>query len=169
MKKKKAFTLVEILGVVALIGILITVTAVHMNTAWRNNQIDVCESELRDMSAGFKSYLTDYGSIAVSSDINYEAVVTEVTALLNKQYLPCEFQIDEIAGDRKSIKLSATKKSDPWGNKYKAAVYTYSAEDRDNVTGLIIITSSGPDGKSNAETYKDGNYGDDIIVVVEPK
>ena len=166
---KRAFTLVEILGVTSLVGILITMTAIGINRAWQNNCIDVCESELRDMTTGLKSYFTDYGNIVIAPDMNYENVLNETIDLLNKQYLTCEFEVDEIAADKKSAKISTKIKTDPWNNKYNAAIYTYDGEDKFGIPGLVIISSSGKDGQSSATTYKDSNYGDDIIAVVEPK
>ena len=166
---KKAFTLVEVLCVAAIIGILITATTVTFNNVWRNNQTDTCESELRDISSGLKSYLTDYGNIVIKNDMNYEAVINEVVDTMNRQYLPYTVQVDSIADDKKSVKLSAKIKTDPWGGKYQLSVYTYDGSDKDNIPGLVIISSSGTDGKRSAATYKSGNYGDDIIAVVEPK
>ena len=49
MIKKKGFTLVEILIVLAIVGILIIGTAVSFNKAWENNRIDSCEAELHDL------------------------------------------------------------------------------------------------------------------------
>ena len=48
MNKKKCFTLVEILAVLAISGILLVGTAVGVNTLWQNNRVDICESEMRN-------------------------------------------------------------------------------------------------------------------------
>ena len=42
MNKKKCFTLVEILAVVAISGILLVGTAVGVNTLWQNNRVENC-------------------------------------------------------------------------------------------------------------------------------
>lgn len=55
---------------------------------------------------------------------------------------------------------------DSWGNPYKMMINT------DNTSasgGLIIFASSGPDGKASLSTYKNGQFGDDILIMTSPK
>ena len=168
MNKKKCFTLVEILAVVAISGILLVGTAVGVNTLWQNNRVDICESEMRDFTNAFKSYLTDYETIKVEPDSNYEDVMNAVVELLNSKYLSCDVEIDTVADDKKSITLKTKIKEDPWGNKYEFYIYTYSGADGTSMPGLVIISSYGKDSKSNKSEYKTGNYGDDVIAIINP-
>lgn len=166
---KKAFTLIEILAVTALCGILITATTISLNKMWQNNQIDVCESELRELSNGFRSYFVDYGGIVIANDLNYETVLNEVLNTLNKQYLPFELAVNQVADNKKSVSLISKRKTDPWHEKYKVNIYTYDGEDKDSTPGLVVISSSGIDAKSIINTYKENHYGDDIVAIIEPK
>jgi len=166
---KRGFTLVEILAVLVIAGIIISGTAVTYNRVWHNNQTDIAENDLRDISNAFSSYLIDYGNITISDDINYETVIEEIAEVLNKQYLTHEIKIDEISSDKKSVKLSTKTKTDPWNSQYQIDIYTYDGADRESIAGLIIVSSRGVDGKSNKANYKNGNYGDDIVAVLEPK
>lgn len=167
--KKSAFTIVELLTVTAIISILITASAIPLNRLWRNNQVDICESEIRELTAGLKSYITDYGGIVIANDMNYETVAGELINILNKQYFPYELRLDSIAADKRSMVLSTKIKMDPWGGHYKLSVYTYNGSDHDSIPGLVIISSSGVDGQSSIGTYKDGEYGDDVLAVMEVK
>ena len=168
MTKKKCFTLVEILAVIAISGILFVGTAVGVNTLWQNNRVDICESEMRDFTNGFKSYLTDYDTIKAESDSNYEDVMNAVVELLNSKYLSCDVEIDAVSDDKKSITLKTKAKEDPWGNKYEFYIYTYSGVDATSMPGLVIVSSCGKDSQSNKKEYKNGNYGDDIIAIINP-
>ena len=168
MNKKNGFTLVEILAVLAIIGILLVGTAVGVNTLWQNNRVDVCESEMRDFTNAFKSYFTDYSTITAEPDSNYEDVLNAVIELLNTKYLSCDVEVESVADDKKSITLKTKIKEDPWGNKYEFYIYTYSGLDASSMPGLVVITSCGKDSKSNKSEYKTGNYGDDVIAVVNP-
>lgn len=168
MNKKRSFTLVEILAVVAISGILLVGTAVGVNSLWQNNRVDICESEMRDFANAFKSYLTDYETIKAEPDSNYEEVMNAAVELLNSKYLSCDVEIDAIADDKKSITLKTKIKEDPWGNKYEFNIYTYSGVDATSMPGLVIISSYGKDSKSNKAEYKTGNYGDDVITVINP-
>lgn len=163
--KKKGFTLVEILAVLAVAGILITGIAVSFNKAWQNNRVDACESELREMVTAFKSYITDYGNITVDSSMDYDTVINEVVSTLNSKYLPYDVEKTGVSVDGKSIMLKTKLKTDPWNNKYSLHIYTAQ---EGTVPGLIVIASSGPDSKSNETEYSSENYGDDIVVVIKP-
>ena len=167
--KKKGFTIIEIMGAVAVIGIIMVSAAVTYNRVWINHQTDVAEGDLRDFSSSLSSYMIDYGNIIAPDDINCETVITETVELLNKQYLSSELKIDKLADDKRSVNLSTKVKTDPWGNKYQVSVYTYNGDDAANPPGLVIISSNGKDGKSSRSTYKDENFGDDVIAVLEPK
>lgn len=165
---KKAFTLIEILAVTALCGILIVSSAISLNKVWQNNQIDVCESELREIVNGFKSYFVDYGNIVIADDTNYEIVLSETLNTLNRQYLPYEFTIDNIADNKRSVSLISKLKTDPWKEKFKIHIYTYDGEDKQSTSGLVVVSSNGVDTTSNLSTYKDNDYGDDIVAIIEP-
>lgn len=169
IKKKKAFTLVEIMAVIAVVGILSAVGYVTFNRAWRNNQTDICENDLRDMVSSFNNYFIDYGNIIIKDDINFDNVLTETVNLLNRQYMGSGIAVSSVAADKKSVSLATKHKKDPWGNPYQIVIYTYDGDDRETVSGLVVVYSKGVDGISNAEGYKEGNYGDDVIAVVEPK
>ena len=166
--KKKCFTFVEILAVMAVIGILITGTAVSLNKAWENSKTDTCESELREMTTAFKGYFTDYGNIVIEPDANYENVLDEIVNVLNKKYLPYDVKVTKISDDKKCVYLETKIKEDPWNNVYKISIYTYDGEDKDSISGLVVISSAGRDAKSSEDTYKENDFGDDIIAVVEP-
>lgn len=163
--KRKAFTLVEILAVIAVSGILMAAMAVNFNRAWSNNRIDTCESELREMTAAFKSYLTDYGNISVNASAGYDSVIDEIINTLNEKYLPYDIELSAKASDNSSVTLKTKLKTDPWNNKYNLHIYTAS---EGNVPGLIVIASCGPDAKSNESEYATENYGDDIVAVIKP-
>lgn len=163
--KKKGFTFVEILAVLAVIGILFTGMAVSFNKAWKNNRVDACESELREMVTAFKSYITDYGNITVDSSMDYDTVVDEIINTLNSKYLPYDVEKTGVSADGKSVILKTKVKTDPWNNKYSLHIYTAQ---EGAVPGLIVIASSGPDSRSNETQYSSENYGDDIVAVIKP-
>ena len=163
--KKKGFTFVEILAVLAVIGILFTGMAVSFNKAWKNNRVDACESELREMVTAFKSYITDYGNITVDSSMDYDTVVDEIINTLNSKYLPYDVEKIGVSADGKSVILKTKVKTDPWNNKYSLHIYTAQ---EGGVPGLIVIASSGPDSKSNETQYSSEKYGDDIVAVIKP-
>ena len=72
---------------------------------------------------------------------------------------------------KKEVKEKENKtkvKEDPWGNKYEFYIYTYSGLDATSMPGLVIISSYGKDSVSNKAEYKNGDYGDDVIAIINP-
>ena len=167
--RKQCFTLVELLGVMAISGILIAGTAVGMNRVWLNNRIDTCESELREMTAAVKNYHTDCGNLTLDASDTYDAKLAETVGILNDEYMPYELEITEIGTDRKSAVMNTKLQADPWGNRYMLRAYTYDGADADSVPGMVVIASAGPDGVFETDSYSSGNFGDDILAIVEPK
>lgn len=164
---KKCFTLVEIIIVISVIGILITAGTVGFNRAWQNSRIDTCEADMREITAGIQSYMLDYGNIVLEADETYEESVSDIVNILNKSYLPYEFEVEYIADDKKVVSLISKIKNDPWNSKYRLKIYTEKYGEIKG--GLAVVTSNGPDCISNEEEYEDENYADDIIAIVEPR
>ena len=50
----------------------------------------------------------------------------------------------------------------------KLSAICESGDDSSSMPGLVIISSYGKDGTSNKTEYKNGDYGDDVIAVVNP-
>lgn len=164
----KAFTILELIIVMAVSAILLGFGGFEYHKAYRNNQIDRAESDIRDMSLSFQNYLLDYGKIVLASDINYKNSVKEVVQILNDNYMNYGVELASVAEDNKSFEIITKNKTDPWNNQYKINIYTYDGDDKSSIDGLIIISSAGEDGRFNDVYYKNSNYGDDVIAVIEP-
>ena len=171
-KKRKGFTLAEIMLVVALIGIIASVVAVSMNKYFANQKIDKCENELKIMINDFNSYIIDYGNLAVDpSSADYDNEIKAMLDEYNTSYASYMLDIDNIdikedSGLKVSVNLETKTKLDPWGEKYVIDINTDLSS---TLAGTIVVHSKGPDNYSAASTYKDGNMEDDIVLIIYPK
>ncbi|MEG2199725.1 MAG: prepilin-type N-terminal cleavage/methylation domain-containing protein, partial [Anaerovorax sp.] len=130
--KKKAFTLVEIMAVVALIAILFVIFIPRIGFAANKTKI-----------AG------------VQTDFNSYRVAMQTTAMENSGFGGSEAAaktgLNKVLDAELQLKPASAKK-DPWGNPYEAA-YTNAPDE------MVTISSKGIDGKeplSISCIYKNG-------------
>lgn len=144
-KNEKGFTLIEILTVIAIIGILIVILVPNMDGMTQGTNIKVVETDLRTMKTGIQQHYID----------NREAPFTEKEVA---EYLDFEF-VDASESTDTIIKLKTKLKKDPWGNSYYLHI-------NNNGNRYAILQSYGPDGKNSVV----GNeFGDDIVFIYYPK
>jgi len=68
MINKKAFTMLEIISVVALVGILMVILVPRLSKYTLNSKIDTVEAELRTFALDLNNYVVDYGAITMTVD-----------------------------------------------------------------------------------------------------
>ena len=159
---KKGFTVIEMLTVIFIVGLLIAIVTPRFGQVSHRNDLDTVESTLRMKSSYVVNYLNDYGEVYIDitapvADINADALA--IAKSLNA-YLPYDYSLDHssaVVHDNKRIDIQSNIE-DPWGEKYRVHIGIG--------TGAIIIASNGPDSFSSASTYGSGDFGDDLIVII---
>lgn len=167
---KSAFTLVEVMAVVVIIGLISAFSYQSYQTSLKNQRVDSAEADLRAFNQSFGSYFIDYGNIEISdalSDSAYREKIDEIIGILNRQYLPSEIQFDRVIAGNKGFKCTTKLKKDPWDQLYD--IYINTKASAGAPAGIVVVTSKGPDRETQFDTYSDNNYGDDILVIIEPK
>lgn len=167
--ENKGLTLLEILGVIVIIGLLAYLVAPRFSKASLNSKIDSTEADLRIFSLDINNYLVDYGIFVIDPSVDIDTYKEEVGKFINNinsNYLTHSFS-DEIvvSEDKDSFYVETAVKKDPWNNKYRMYVHT----DYDSGGGLIIVVSAGVNQVFEVEGYSEGDFGDDILVIIEPK
>lgn len=165
MKQKSAhgFTLIEILIVIAIIGILASVVLGSLNTAREKAKTAKVVSELRNLRTAIASLEDDTGKWpngcpvsqgtvgASGNEVNFTAanagIVAQPTA---GGAAPCGWTAIEVAKWKGPYMPKVT---DPWGNPYWFDSDYYPRKDCDNpsVTPIVVVESHGPDGVGGAE------------------
>ena len=152
---KKAFTIVELVIVIAVVAILMTIMFVGGTAISNNAKFSTLKSDLRTAEVNIKAALNDPDS---NKRLAYGSTGADVTKLLN-EYLEDDFQIKSLTlcADDDCIVGTTAKRGekdkaleevyqgqltakDPWGKNYEIYVYNLS-EDADD---------KGPDGAGTA-------------------
>lgn len=169
--KKTAFTLVEIMAVLVIIGIVTVIGVKGYNQSVENAKMDACETDLRTFSQGFSNYILDYSRIEFESSPSTKQI-EEVTGILNRNYLPAEITNGTVSGAL--IKCQTKTKKDPWNNPYHITI-TWNNKAGGTIGngygGYITVRSYGPDGKAGTASTPgkySKHFGDDIFVVIQP-
>jgi general secretion pathway protein G len=128
-QKRSGFTLLEILMVIALLGIIITVVGGKLSSGFGKGKINVAKLQIKQLQGALERYRLDCGFFP-TTDQGLESLVTAPTGgRVCKNYDP--------EGYEKKANLN-----DPWGSPFK-----YTCEDGVN----FEITSFGEDGIEGGE------------------
>ena len=95
-KEYKRFTLIELLIVVAIIGILITLLLPSLKNAREEAQSAVCKSNLKQIGAGAFLYIGNNNGIMPTSNINSTAVFSPGMVYYTSPYLEIELDPNDV-------------------------------------------------------------------------
>jgi len=124
MRKQKGFTLLELMIVIAIIGLLIAIVVPDLINAKREAEIKSCEASLRGVQSALELYYT-----------HYKYYPENLQTTLNEGYL-------QEAGDK-----------DPWNRSFIYRLSTGSGAENGaegaQTANNYMIGSYGPDGKQD--------------------
>jgi len=141
MRLRKGFTLIEIMVVVAILGILLGMAVFTGNKARLRAKISKTEAAIAALETAISMYEVDMGSYPASGNQN---LVNALTVSQGDDWHGPYIEFDE-------EDISSGKFQDPWNNDY---VYTKGPTGTHNPS--YDIYSKGPDGAG------DGTEADDI-------
>ncbi|MBQ9530080.1 MAG: type II secretion system protein [Bacteroidales bacterium] len=178
---KKAFTIVELVIVIAVVAILMTIMFVGGTAISNNAKFSTLKSDLRTAEVNIKAALNDPDS---DKRLAYGSTGADVTKLLN-EYLEDDFQIKSLtlcadddcivgttanrgekAGALEEVYQGQLTAKDPWGKHYEIYVYNLSEEadsvggHRDATTDWAIVIKSL--GKNKLTLMHSGTESDSI-------
>lgn len=143
LKNQKGFTLIEILVVIAIIGLLLIYLVPQLDSITNNSKINVVETDFRTMKTGIQQHFIDNRS----QDFTEKEI---------KEYLDFGFELYETGA---VDKYKTTIKKDPWGSPYYMFV-------KNKGNRYVLLQSYGPDEKKSVQG---NNFGDDVVFIYYPK
>lgn len=146
LNKEKGFTLLEIVGVLAILSVLLYALVSNFGGVFKKVDRDVVESDLRSAKTQITGYYINKGALPVTVEDVREALGFEVS----------------LDGEMNGVlKYKSVNKTDVWGNNY--VVYVY-AGDATNFAYFSMV-SKGPDGELSGNIE---DIGDDIMYLFYP-
>lgn len=146
-RKFRGFTLVEVLLVIAIIGVLATVMVVTIGGQGENAKKKLADILVKKVAAKVEQYASDMGSYPTESEGG-------LNALMSRPTTGDELQTEKWAGPY----ISAEDTTDPWGSPLNYEGLQAGTESASGVR--FKLWSNGPDKQSNTA--------DDITFGVNP-
>lgn len=135
--KRTGFTLIELMVVVAIIGLLTAILVPAISMALKSGTRARAMSQLKDLDGAVKRYFAEYGKMPLPIGENggadqwitgaqqaalIEVLINETTNLNTRQIVfldldPASFGVKTLV-EMKVALASGTPYSDPWGNEY---------------------------------------------------
>ncbi len=148
MKRNSGFTLVELIIVIAIIGLLAGMLLPALHRARMRARRTKCKTEVKQIEMAWKSYLNDYRELPSSSPITMGPTAIQILKGQNTyKYKYLEF------------KPGVTEMQDPWYNVYKMALDDDLDDAVETPHGTVYrnvaVWSTGPDGADDSSGARD--------------
>lgn len=146
IKGKRGMTLLEVMSVIAIIGMLMAFLVPNINKMFNSANQDSATNEMKSVQAAVQDYFQDNPKGNLSKE-----ELEEYTGMKFEEYTS--------SGTYKKYKTKS--KTDPWGEKYTVYVNTKG-------TKYVIMQSYGSNNVNdvNLSTNK---FGDDIVFIYYPE
>ncbi len=148
LKNKKGFTLVEMLVVIAIIGILMALLFPVFTNVLKKAKVTKAKTEISQIEQAWKAFLMDY---------------KEFPSGLDKGSQMTKSVVEHLTGDNNSINTRDTlymeidsneNYTDPWGNTYNIQLKTSGRQksyDNQTINKQVLVWSLGPDKKEKTK------------------
>lgn len=155
----KGMTLIELLGVIVIIGILFVVLSFAINRSQDSAKVAGAQTDLRSMQTSVEYFQKLTSQIPTAQQLSDRSDFHFHTS-----HAPTNFDASGLSGDgweyvindNGTSYLSFSDKKDPWGRPY---VFVRDGDGR-----KLLLASAGPDGKLQSNPLT--TSGDDVVLLI---
>lgn len=162
LKKRKAITLIEIVGVMVIIGIITVGIGLSVSSSVKRGNRETAVSELQLYAtsiadAYYDSGAPDYTAAEIDDfkDWLYQ---------IQTDYLNLQFDMASVQATTNGFTVMIAQPRDVYEKEYQAWFITNV-----NVMPYVMIASGGENGRIESSGYATGDYADDVVMICRPK
>ena len=163
-KTKKAFTIVELVIVIAVIAILMSIMFVGGRAITNNAKVSTLDSDFRTFETNIKAMINDPDNSDLEMNISDDVVKTWVNSYFEDELAIGDFEDVAIASTGSAVASyeAATGLEDPFGKDYKLVVLDNSTV---NHTDLSFCVYSFGENKQTSTTTGAWDKDDYVVIV----
>lgn len=167
--KGSGFSFIEFVLCVALLALFGAGATIYGVQQVKKGKITSTTSTLQVFATDMEAILEDLGTIEIeegSTEIARKSDILEYIALIEESYTHTHFDKKTLIISESGFEICTDEQIDGWDAKFKLM---YNTNSKKGLPGTCILTSSGPNLTFETDGYTKGEFGDDILLIVQPK
>ncbi len=165
----RGFTLIEIIGAMIIVSILTIAGSTTASKAIHRSRVDATTADLQIFASDMEAILEDVGVLDLdpADSMDYRrSKIQEYLALIEQDYTHATFDRATLVPNNNGFTIDTFELMDPWNSHYRLIYNTNAGK---GVPGTCILASPGPNMVFETIGYGDGEFKDDILVIITPK
>ena len=163
VRQRRGLTLVEIMVVLLIVVIVTLGFGASASRSIKRTNRETVVNELQVLASGLSDAYYDLGNPSYDPGTAEGASgFRNFLQIVASEYIGYTF--DEPQTTTNGFYVEVADPLDTYEQKYKCWFVT-----KDGFSRYVIVASGGDDGKVSFDGYKDGNYSDDIVLILAPK
>lgn len=165
LKSRRGVTMVELLGVMIVIGILLLVAGSSVSKNIKRSNREAVVNDLQMYATSLADAYYDLGSPSiVSGESSSDSEFRRYLSMVQSDYLAVTFDMDTLTATSTGYFVEIASPLDVFESRYHCWFVT-----DDSVMKYAMIASGGENGIVDSESYGNQEFKDDIVLIVRPK
>ena len=164
-KTRKGLTLVELMVVLIIVVIVTLGFGASASRQIKRTNRETVVNEMQVLASGLSDAYYDLGNPAYDPTTAEGKTQFETfLKIVSSEYIGYTFDYTTLEKTDSGFHVEVSDPLDVYEQHYHCWFVT-----KDGMARYVLVASGGDDGKISYPTYKDGDYADDIVLMVRPK
>lgn len=164
-KTRKGLTLVELMVVLIIVVIVTLGFGASASRQIKRTNRETVVNEMQVLASGLSDAYYDLGNPAYDPDTEEgKNQFKTFLGIVSSEYVGYTFDLSTLVEKDNGFYVEVEDPLDVYEQRYCCWFVT-----KDGMARYVLVASGGDDGKISFDTYKSGDYSDDIVLMVRPK